>query len=178
MYMYHHHVSGIFQRHADALTALNNLRKKGLPLKRMQLFEREATLPRASTQAQSNLVLKNMLMLGCLGSLVGVGIGALAQVALVASDMTLLFASPWVAPIAMLGWGATVGGTVGAAIGAMKTNKTSYAEQEGWFSELIRDAIAHGQCVLIVETLNKHETTLASEVMQLSANNYEDVKLA
>lgn len=178
MYMYHHHVSGIFQRQADALTALNALKKKGLPAKRMQLFEQKTALPKTSKQAQSNMVLKNMLVLGTIGCLVGLGIGALAQIAMVASNTVLLFASPWVAPIAMLGWGAAVGGTLGAALGAVKTNKQSYAEKEGWFSEIIREAVAKGQVVLIVETLSRQETALAGEVMQLSANNYHDVKLA
>ncbi|MGV3581935.1 MAG: hypothetical protein ACO1N8_06485 [Methylophilus sp.] len=43
---------------------------------------------------------------------------------------------------------------------------------------MIGDAIASGQVVLVVETCSKDETELAGEVMKLSVNNYQDVKVA
>jgi hypothetical protein len=175
---YHHHVSGIFQRHADALMALEKLIEKGLPSNHMQIFESDTPLPEASTQAKSNEVLKNMLVQGSLGTAVGTSLGALTQVALVAANVSLFIASPLIAPLAMLGWGATLGATAGAAIGAMQSNKASTPEKEGWFSDLISDAIASGQVVLVVETCSKEETKLAGEVMKLSVNNYQDVKVA
>ncbi|MGV3581936.1 MAG: hypothetical protein ACO1N8_06490 [Methylophilus sp.] len=131
MQNYHHHVSGIFQRHADALTALEKLIEKGLPSRHMQIFESNTPLPEASTQSKSNEVLKNMLVQGSVGTAVGTGLGALTQVALVAANVSLFIASPLIAPLAMLGWGATLGATAGAAIGAMQGNKASTPEKEG-----------------------------------------------
>ena len=176
MYMYHHHVSGIFQHHEEAMTALRQLKERGLPLKRIQLFENKTTLARTSAPASSYPVLKNILVMGLAGSLRGLGLGALAQVALTATDSTLISASTIIAPQTMLGWGATLGGMVGAFIGAMQRHRNSYQEKEGWFSNLLNQAIAKGQVVLVVETLNRQETTLAGNVMKLSVNNYEDVE--
>ncbi|MDP3608239.1 MAG: hypothetical protein Q8R74_04115 [Methylophilus sp.] len=175
---YHHHVSGIFQRHAEALVAFTQLKEKGLPLRRMQIFENDTAIHKASTQAKSNEVLKNMVVKGSKGAVVGAGIGAFAQIALVAANVTLFIASPLVAPLAMLGWGASVGATAGATIGAIKSNRNSAKEKDGWFSDFIRDAIAGGQVVLVVETRSKEETALASEVMKLSVNNYQDISVA
>lgn len=178
MNQYHHHVSGIFQRHAEAEAALLRLEEKGLPLKNMQIYENNFSVPKASTQGQSNEVLKNMVVKGGVGTAVGVGLGALAQIALVATNVTLFIASPLIAPLAMLGWGATLGATVGAAIGAVKSDVSQPKEKEGWFSDFISDAIENGQVVLVVKTLTKEETELAGEVIKLSVNNYKDVTVA
>lgn len=178
MHQYHHHVSGIFQRHAEASLALLQLQKKGLPLNRMQIFEHKLSIPEATTQGQSNEVLKNMVVQGSVGTVVGIGLGALAQITLVAANVTLFIASPLVAPLAMLGWGATVGATAGAAIGAIKEDDSLPNEKQGWFSDLIGDAIASGQVVLVVETHSKKETELAGEVMKLSVNNYKDIRVS
>ena len=178
MQQYRHHVSGIFQRHNEAAFALMQLNDKGLPLRRMKIFEDNISIPAITTQGQSNEVLKNMVVKGSVGTVVGAGIGALAQVALVATNVTLFIASPLIAPLAMLGWGATVGATAGAAIGAVKDIKKHPEEKEGTFSDFISDAIANGQVVLVVATRTKEETKLASDVMQLSVNNYQDVSVA
>lgn len=177
MYAYHHHVSGIFQQYDQAAFALMQLNERGLPLKRMRIFEDTISIPAATEQGQSNKVLKNMLVKGIVGAVVGLGIGALAQVALVTANLTLFIASPLVAPLAMLGWGATVGATAGAAIGAVKSVDKHTDEKEGVFSDFISDAIASGQVVLAVETRNKAETLMASEVIKLSVNNYQDVSV-
>lgn len=177
MQQYHHHVSGIFQRHNEAAFALMQLNEKGLPLRRMKIFEDNIAIPAVTSQGQSNEVLKNMVVKGTVGTVVGAGIGALAQIALVATNVTLFIASPLVAPLAMLGWGATVGATAGAAIGAVENSPKYSKGDEGFFSEFIGDAIASGQVVLVVATRSKEETELVSEVMKLSVNNYQDVSV-
>ncbi len=171
---YIHHVSGIFSHRDAATSALSRLFDKGIPQKRMQLFDSNSTLPASSQLAKSNEVLKDMVVDGVVGTVVGTGIGALAEVALVAANVTLFVASPLIAPLALLGWGASLGATIGATIGA----KVSSEKKEGWFSELIKDAISNGQVVLVVETLTKHETEIAQEVIKLSVDNYKDVSVA
>ncbi len=177
MRLYHHHVSGIFQRHADALVAFTHLQDKGLPVKRMHIIETNSVLPQGSAQAKSNETLKHMMVKGTAGAAVGAGIGALAQMALVASNITLFIASPLVAPLAMLGWGATVGATAGASLGAMHSDQHPANQKEGWFSDFVHDAIASGQVVLVVETRSKEETAVTCEIIKRSVNNYQDVSI-
>lgn len=178
MQLYHHHVSGIFQRRAEALVAYTFLQDKGLPLRRMQIISNDVNLYATSLQAKSNEVLKNMIIKGTTGAAFGAGIGAMAQIALVSANITLFIASPLVAPLAMLGWGATVGATVGASIGAIKLNQGNTKEKEGLFSDIVLSAIQSGQVVLVVETRSNKETELASEIMKLSVNNFQDVTIA
>jgi len=175
---YHHHISGIFQRHAEALVAFTQLKDKGLPLRRMQIFENETAIPKASTQAKSNEVLKNMLVKGSIGVFVGGVLGVIAQFSLVSANITLFIASPVVATLAMLGWGAVVGGTLGSILGAITYVKSNAKKEQGWLTDFVKDAITSGQVVLVVETLNKEETALTGEVMKLSVNNYQDVSVA
>jgi len=178
MQPYHHHVSGVFQSHAEAESALLQLEEKGLPLKRMQIYEGNISIPKATVQGQSNEVLKNMVVQGSVGTMIGAGLGALAQISLVAANVTLFIASPLIAPLALLGWGATLGGMTGATIGAVKSDESAPNEKEGWFSDFISDAIASDQVVLVVETRTKHETEIAGEVIKISVNNFKDVRVA
>jgi hypothetical protein len=171
---YIHHVSGIFSHRDAATSALTRLVDSGIPNNRLQLFDSNSTLPASSQQAKSNVVLKDMVVDGAIGTAVGTGIGALAEVALVAANVTLFVASPLIAPLALLGWGASLGATIGATVGA----KVSSENKEGWLSDLIKDAITNGQVVLVVKTLTKHETEIAQEVIKLSVDNYKDVSVA
>jgi hypothetical protein len=167
-------VSGIFAHQVFAESAMSRLIEHGLPKGQLQIFESDSILPVATQQAKSNEVLKAMVIGGAIGAAVGTGIGALAEVALVTADVSLLLASPLLAPLALLGWGASLGGLVGATIGT----KVKSGKKEGWFSDLIRDAIANGQVVLVAETLTKQEAAIAREVIKNSVNNYTNLSLA
>jgi hypothetical protein len=171
---YIHHVSGIFSHRDAAASALSRLVDKGIPKNRLQLFDADSPLPASTQQAKSNEVLKDMVVDGAIGTAVGTGIGALAEVALVAANVTLFVASPLIAPLALLGWGASLGATIGATVGA----KVSSDKKDGWLSDLIKDAIKSGQVVLVVKTLTSHETEIAQEVIKLSVDNYKDVSVA
>jgi hypothetical protein len=51
------------------------------------------------------------------GAGVGTGLGALIEVALMATNVTLFVASPLIVPpLVLLGWEAIIGGVVGASI--------------------------------------------------------------
>jgi hypothetical protein len=178
MVQYKHLLSGIFQQHDDAVLVRLKLKENGLPLERMQIIEKDFSVPMRTTQGQSNEVLKNMVVQGSAGTLIGLGLGAFAEIALVATDVTPFVASSLIAPLVMLGWGASIGATVGAIIGATKQDDDHSIDKEGGFSGLISDAIASNQVELVVETSNKKETAIAAEVMKLSVNNFKDMKLA
>jgi hypothetical protein len=88
-------------------------------------------------QAASNGVLKDVLMFAVVGTVVGTAIGALAEMALAAANTSLFAASPLIAPLALLGWGASLGAFVGAAIGA--------GSRENALSTLVQRAISAGR---------------------------------
>lgn len=172
---YRHHVSGFFAHREEAANALAQLVGLGLPRARLHLLDADSMPPApAASGSASNEVLTSVLVDGALGAAVGTGIGALAQVAIVAGSLSLFIASPLVAPLVMLGWGASLGGLVGAAAGA----QTGVKHKDGWFSDLIRDAIASGQVVLVAETLTELETSSAREVIETAVGEAKDVSMA
>jgi outer membrane lipoprotein SlyB len=83
--------------------------------------------------------------------------------------VTLFIASPLLAPLAMLGWGASLGAIVGAVIGSESNEK-----KDGKFAELVQDAIMNGQVVLVVQTRSEHETAIAERVIKQSVGDFEE----
>lgn len=136
----------------------------------MQLFEAESGPAVAEIKGENNEVLTNVLVDGAIGTAVGTGIGALAQLALVAGSVSLFVASPLIAPLVMLGWGASLGAFVGAAAGAT----TGVEHKDGWLSDLVRDAVASGQVVLVAQTRTMEETETAREVIEAAVGEFKD----
>ena len=168
---YRHHVSGFFAHREEAEGARSRLVEQGLPREQIQLFDADSGPAITKPEGESNEVLTNVLVDGAIGTVVGTGIGALAQLALVAGSVTLFVASPLVAPLVMLGWGASLGAFVGAAAGA----DASVEPKEGWLSDLVRDAIANGQVVLVAQTRTEQETTIARDVIGSAVGEFKDV---
>lgn len=170
---YRHHVSGFFANRGDAESALSRLVERGLPPERLHVFDTDVPAP-APPKEDSNAVLKDTLVDGAKGAVIGTGLGALGQVALVAANVSLFVASPLVAPLMMLGWGASLGGLLGAAVGAAHKVSTTAPQKEGWLADLVRDAIANDQTVLVVETRTEQETETARGVIQAAVGDYKD----
>jgi len=175
MNTYRHFVSGFFTHRDQAEIALTHLLEKGLPLSRVKIFDPDAT---SSTHTitthqptdSSNEVLKDVLVDSAVGTAVGITLGGLAEVALVAANVTLFVASPLIGPLVMMGWGAGLGGLLGGAIGA--------AEKPKPFSELLTDSIKSGQIPLVVETYTPEETHAAQEIFRELIGDYKDVASA
>ena len=167
---YRHHVSGFFAHRAEAESALSSLVARGLSRAQLQLFEAESGPAVAEIKGENNEVLTNVLVDGAIGTAVGTGIGALAQLALVAGSVSLFVASPLIAPLVMLGWGASLGAFVGAAAGAT----TGVEHKDGWLSDLVRDAVASGQVVLVAQTRTMEETETAREVIEAAVGEFKD----
>lgn len=163
---YSHHVSGFFVRHEDAEAALSALVASGLPRQRLQLFAADAAAPKTN----SNVALQNVLIDGGIGAAVGTGISG----TLMAMNVSLFFASPLLAPLMMLGWGASLGGVVGGAVGATAGN----GNKEGWLADMISDAISSGQVVLVAQTESMQETAIAREVIRSAVGNYSETDVA
>ena len=168
---YPHHVSGFFIHRDDAESTLSTLVEQGLPRERLQIFTADSTSSSPAQEAKSDGVLKDVLVDGAIGTAVGTGIGALGSVALAATSVSLFIASPLLAPLALLGWGATIGGLIGAAAGTTEGD----GNKQGWLSDLVSDAIANGHVVLVAETRTEQEMTTAREVIQASVGEYKDI---
>jgi len=156
-----HIVSGIYASRAEAEKARSQLLERGLPRRQVKVVERARADDSNARIADDDEVLKEVLVDGTVGTLVGTGLGALGQMALVAANVTLFVASPLVAPLAMLGWGAVLGGLLGAAAGANE----GAAKHEGKFADLVHYAIRSGHVTLIAETLTTEERKLAVDVI-------------
>lgn len=167
---YRHHVSGFFAHRAEAEGALGRLAERGVPRDQMQLFDADSGPVVAELKGDDNEVLTNVLVDGAIGTVVGTGIGALAQLALVAGSVSLFVASPLVAPLVMLGWGASLGAFVGAAAGA----NSGVEHKDGWLSDLVHDAVASGQVVLVVQTRTEDQTAIARDIIGTSVGEFKD----
>jgi hypothetical protein len=180
---YSHHVSGFFAVCDEARDTLAMLVARGLPPAQLRIYETDiAPLAPVPTQ-DSNAVLKDVLVDGAIGTAVGTGLGALGEIALVAANVTLFVASPLIAPLAMLGWGAAIGGVIGATAGATAdpppaAGAADGEKKEGWLSDMVRDAVSSGQIVLVAETRTAQETAIAREVIEASVGGSRDVNTA
>ncbi|ANQ85795.1 hypothetical protein [Azoarcus olearius] len=162
---YRHYVSGFFADREHAERTRAQLLERGLPAAQTNIYATEPGLPPPAEPPKSKAVLKDVLVDGAIGTAVGTGVGALAQLALVAANVTLFVASPLIAPLAMLGWGASLGGLIGTVVGA--------ESRKGPFSDLVKDAIDSGQTVLVVETHDEQQTALAEEVIHAAIGEHD-----
>lgn len=171
---YRHHVSGFFPHRDKADSTLAILVERGIPVAQLQVFAGNADAPPAPTpQAHSNGVLKDMLVDGAIGTAVGTGVGGMITAGLVVANVSLFIASPLVAPLMLLGWGASLGGFFGAVVGA----SAGAGDNQGRFADLIRDAIKAGDVVLVAETHSEEQTAIAREVIDASVGEYKDLSL-
>ncbi|WP_296446155.1 hypothetical protein [Rhodoferax sp. UBA5149] len=175
---YRHYVSGFFANRDDVEGAAVKLVQRGVPRERLQIFETDSATSAPVPKADSNAVLKDVLVDGTIGTAVGAGLGALAEVALVAANVSLFVASPLLAPLVMLGWGASIGGLLGATAGAVTSPAPDAGTKDGWLSALVRDAIASGQIVLVVQARTEQETVIARDVIQASVGDYKEIGTA
>lgn len=107
--------------------------------------------------SDSDDVLKDLLRDGAIGTAVGTAAGAGVSIALAAAQLTLFIASPVLGALYLIGWGASLGGLVGAVVGAERS--------QGDVSSLIKDALSSGQVVLVVHARTEAETSIAQDVV-------------
>jgi hypothetical protein len=166
-----HTVSAIYPSRAEAEGVRQHLTEEGFLLANIRIVgdSSEALWPDADDAGRDE-VLRDVLVDGAIGTAVGTGVGVVGTVALAEASVTLFVASPVVAPLAMLGWFAGLGGVVGAAIGAgVGTGHTEDGkEREGRFSELVMDAIEEGNTALVVRTWNDTDRERAKGIIMAS----------
>lgn len=155
MEKYLHRVLGLYATRAAAESARDRLVQRGLPPEKVKILE--SRRDGAETKADSDDVLKEVLRQGAIGTAVGTLAGAAGTIALAAASISLFIASPVLAALSMLGWGASLGGIVGAAAGAQSS--------KGDVSDLVKDALAGGHVVLVAHTATEEQTTYAREII-------------
>jgi len=155
-----HIVSGIYTSRAEAEAVRERIVERGVPEGQLIIVASDGSDGNLK-MADDNDALKNVVMDGAAGATLGALLGGLGEVALIAANVTLFVASPLVAPLFMLGWGAAMGGFVGAAVGAEPLQQ----KKEGKLSELVLDAIRSGHVVLVAHTRTAEETALVRELV-------------
>lgn len=174
MTTYRHHVSVFFPNRTPADATMKVLLDRGFSAAQLQIFSADSDAPPAPEPLkQSNTVLKDMLVDGSIGAAIGTGLGGLTTVALVAANVSLFVASPLLAPLMLLGWGASLGALTGAVVGASEVS----GEPQGHFAELIMTAIQQGDVVLVVETNSEAQTAIAREVISASVGQFKDLNM-
>jgi hypothetical protein len=160
-----HTVSAIYPSRAEAEGVRQHLIELGFTDSALRIIDdpSQSLMWTGPGETDRDEVLRDLLVDGAIGTAVGTGIGAIGAVALAAASVTLFVASPVVAPLAMLGWFAGLGGVVGAAVGANR--KDGGDAREGKFSELVMDAVEKGNTALVVRTHNEAERELAKRII-------------
>lgn len=167
-----HKVSGIYPSRAEAEVVRQILLDSGVAASDIAILH-ETLVPAAGEpvgEEGSDEVLKDVVVDGVIGTAVGTGVGALGTAMMVAANVTLFVASPVIAPLAMLGWFAGVGGILGAAAGAN-------SRQSGKFSELVSDAIHAGNTVLIANTHNETQREQIKKIINDSFKGRDEVAI-
>ncbi len=157
-----HRVSALYPNLVAAKQVRKNLLASGFAEQAIRI--RHKASASASVQASqddlSDDVINEVVADSAIGAAVGAGIGAIGTVILIASSETLFIASPLIAPLALIGHLAAVGGLLGGTLGAAdKTHK---------YSDVVEEAIRAGNVLLQVHTYSPTEIVRAKEIIQES----------
>lgn len=155
-----HRVLGFYATVVDAQAVRLNLLAQGLPAAAIALQMPGARGVRQQARADSDTVRDDVLRDGAIGTAVGTLAGAAGTAVLAVAGVSLFLAAPVVGALAMLGWGAGVGGLVGAIAGAERSH--------GDVSDLIQDALAGGHVVLAVQAETAAQARLAERLIGAS----------
>jgi hypothetical protein len=156
---YQHRVYGLYANRQEAEQIRAQLLQQGFKPDQMQLVDQSQSDNEITPD--SDEVRNEVVIDGAIGTAAGAGIGALGEVALAAANVSLFVASPVLGTLTMIGWGAAVGGLVGATIGAG-------TEDTKRFSDIVQDAVKSGHAALIVYAKDEEQTTLAQAVIGAS----------
>jgi len=159
MAAYLHRVVGLYATSNEAERARGLIIASGIAPQRAGLLTVGATGAGVDAGSDSDDVLKDLLRDGAIGTAVGTAAGAGVSIALAAANLTLFIANPVLGALYLVGWGASLGGLVGAVVGSERS--------QGDVSTLIKDALASGQVVLVVHARTEAETSAAREILGL-----------
>lgn len=154
---YLHRLLGLYTTRAAAENVRDQLVQCGLSAKKVKILEPGHGGAGKTTRADSDDVLQEMLREGLIGTVIGILAAAVGTIALAAAKIGLFASSPLLGTLVMLGWGATIGGFVGAAAGARSS--------KGAVPDLLNLSLASGHVVIIAHTATEAQTTLARQIL-------------
>ena len=154
---YLHRLLGLYTTRAAAETVRDQLVECGLPAKKVKILEPGHGGAGMTTQADSDDVLQEMLREGMIGTVIGTLAAAAGTIAMAAAKIGLFASSPLLGALIMLGWGATIGGFVGAAAGARSS--------KGAAPDLVNLSLASGHVVIVAHTSTEAQTRLARQIL-------------
>ena len=157
MSKYLHRVVGLYPSLEAAHDAQSNMLETGFAPHQIRVLGVGAGGAGPDATSDSDDVLKDLLRDGAIGTAVGTAAGAGVSIAMAAANITLFIASPALGALYLLGWGASLGGLVGAVVGSERS--------KGDVSTLIKDALDGGQHVLVVHAETEAQTTRAEQAL-------------
>lgn len=157
MEKYLHRVVGFYPSLIEANHARDLIVAKGVAATRIRVLPDGTSGAEADMKADSDDVRKDLLRDGAIGTAVGTVAGGGAAIALASADVGLFLASPMLGALYLVGWTASLGGFLGALVGAQRS--------KGDVSILIRKALARGQIVLVVHARTESETAVAQQIV-------------
>lgn len=150
-------VVGFFPSLVEANRARDLIVAKGMAAKQIRVLPDGTSGAGAEMKPDSSDVLKNLLRKGAIGAAMGTVVGGGAAIALAAADVDLLLADPMLGALYLTGWTASLGAFLGALVGIQQS--------KGHVPKAIRNALARGKIVLIVQVRSEAETSLARQVV-------------
>ncbi|HZV97920.1 MAG TPA: hypothetical protein VFF74_02920 [Methylophilaceae bacterium] len=157
---YQHHILGIYAARPEAEVTRQRLLQAGMTPDKLNIIAPGDVPIGKDTTPKSGEVLGDVVADAAIGAAAGSGLGALGTVLMAGANVSLFVANPIVGTLAMMGWGASVGGLVGAAAGAGNIQRN--------FSDLVKDALKSGHTVLIGHTVSDEQTAVAEQIIRES----------
>ena len=157
MERYLHRVVGLYVVRSDADPVVARLDELGVPPSKIRVIEPGFGNGSPRAAPDSDDVLQELLRGGAIGTAVGTLTGAAGSIALAAANISLFVASPVLGALYLIGWGASLGGLVGAMAGTQA--------DKGDIADLIKDALAGGYVVLVAHTDTEEQTTLVQRII-------------
>ena len=154
---YLHRILGFYTTRTEAEAVAGQLQRGGVNPGQLRILEPGLGGAGNEGHADSDDVLREMLVDGSIGTGVGALAGAAGTIAMGVASVSLFIASPVLAALVMLGWGASPGGVVGAVVGAQSS--------KGEVADLVKDALSNGHVVLVVHARSEEQTTLAQQTI-------------
>lgn len=168
MYRYRQ-VSGFFANRDQAQNAFNTLLEKGMMPGQLNIYNTQSIPASHESFNGGNEVLREALVSGGVGVMAGTIGGMLIESILMTANIHLFASGSLIVPLVFLGWGAAVGGCIGAAMGMQKKTRPLY--------ELVGAAMLVGHFALVAETRTNQETLDAQEVIKAALGDFDDVRV-
>jgi hypothetical protein len=152
-----HRVLGLYATRGAAEMARERLVAQGMQPGQLMLLQPGADGSRAEARATDDDLLYETLREGALGATIGLLAGLLLAAVLKLLDVGFFDADPLFGMRLFMGWGAAIGGFVGAAAGARRRKHT--------VADLLRISLAGGYIVLVANTVSHAQMSMAQLVL-------------